>query len=83
MDDPEIWKVLTSVFRDVFEDERLEIEASTTARDIPDWDSLRHIELLVAVEAAFGVRFNTGEVGGLKNVGEMVKLIGTKRITSV
>jgi acyl carrier protein len=83
MDDREIWKVLTSVFRDVFEDDQLEIEASTTARDVPDWDSLRHIELLVAVEDAFRVRFNTGEVGGLKNVGEMVKLIATKRTTAV
>ena len=58
---------------------RLTIGVQTSARDIPDWDSLRHIELLVAVEQEFRVRFNTGEVAGLKNVGEMVDLIAAKR----
>lgn len=79
MSDIEIWDALTALFRDVFEDDRLTIAAHTSARDIPDWDSLRHIELLVAIEQAFRVRFNTGEVAGLKNVGEMVQLIATKR----
>jgi acyl carrier protein len=79
MENKNIWDSLTSVFRDVFEDDHIVIRAETTARDIPDWDSLRHIELLVAVEQAFKVRFNTGEVGGLKNVGEMVALIASKK----
>ena len=79
MSDVEIWNALTAVFRDVFEDDRLTLAAQTSARDIPDWDSLRHIELLVAVEQEFRVRFNTGEVAGLKNVGEMVELIASKR----
>jgi acyl carrier protein len=74
----EIWDGLTSTFRDVFEDDNLNIAADTTAADIDEWDSLRHIELLVAVEQEFGVRFNTGEVAGLKNVGEMVQLITAK-----
>jgi acyl carrier protein len=71
----EIWTGLTRVFRDVFDDPELTISPTTTAHDVDDWDSLMHIQLLVATEAAFGVRFNTGEVAALKNVGEMVDLI--------
>ena len=62
----------------VFEDDEIAIGPQTTADDIEDWDSLTHIQLLVAIESAFGVRFNTGEMAGLANVGEMVELIRTK-----
>jgi acyl carrier protein len=70
-----IWQTLTEVFRDTFDEPELIIRPETTAKDVPDWDSLAHIQLLVAVERAFGMRFNTGEVAGLNNVGEMVQLI--------
>ncbi|MBQ9008311.1 MAG: acyl carrier protein, partial [Clostridia bacterium] len=43
-----------------------------------DWDSLEHINLMVAVENAFGIKFNMGQIGSLKNVGEMVDLIEQK-----
>ena len=79
MTQDDIWNRLTNTFRDTFEDDSLTIREQTSAADIPDWDSLRHIELLVAVEQQFRVRFNTGEVAGLKNVGEMVELIARKQ----
>ena len=79
MTQEDIWNRLTNTFRDTFEDDSLTIREQTSAADIPDWDSLRHIELLVAVEQQFRVRFNTGEVAGLKNVGEMVELIARKQ----
>jgi len=78
MNQASIWSTLRQTFREVFDDEALEIQAQTTAADVPEWDSLMHIHLLLAVEQAFGVRFNTGEVAALKNVGEMVALIETK-----
>jgi acyl carrier protein len=77
-DKNQIWTGLTRVFRDVFDDPGLTIVPTTTARDIDGWDSLMHIQLLVAAEAAFGVRFNTGEVAALKNVGEMIDLIARR-----
>ena len=46
-----------------------------TAKDVPEWDSLLHISLLVAVESAFNVRFRVGEVEATKNVGEFADLI--------
>jgi acyl carrier protein len=77
-DKKEIWTRLTRVFHDVFDDPAITIAPTTTAHDVDGWDSLMHIQLLVATEAAFGVRFNTGEVAALKNVGEMVDLIARR-----
>ena len=71
----EIFEQLNEVFRDVFDDESIEVSDETTADDIEDWDSLEHINLIAAVEQQFGVRFNMGQIVTLKNVGEMVDLI--------
>lgn len=77
MDQNQIYEKLTDIFRDVFDDESISIEAETTAADIEDWDSLSHIMLLSAAEDEFGVKFDMKAVQGLKNVGEMVALIET------
>lgn len=71
----EIYERLNEVFRDVFDDDSIEVNADTTASDIEDWDSLNHITLIDAVESEFGVRFTMGEVSGMKNVGEMAQII--------
>lgn len=78
MDEQAIWSALTEVFREIFDDPKLTIVPGTTAKKIPDWDSLAHIQLMVAMEQAFGMRFNTGEVASLNNVGEMVTLIASR-----
>lgn len=76
MSNEAIWTQLTEVFREIFDDEEIEIGAETTAEDIEDWDSLSNIQLIVAIEQAFpGVKFNTGQVANLKNVGELVGVI--------
>ena len=77
MQNAEIYEKLTEIFRDVFDDAELTIGAGTTADDVEDWDSLTHITLLSAIEEEFGIRFDMKAVHGLKNVGEMVALIGT------
>ena len=71
----EIYQKLDEVFQDVFDDETIHVHAETTANDIEDWDSLEHINLVVAVEAKFGVKFNMNEVVSFKNVGEMVDVL--------
>ena len=78
MDQQAIWPELTEVFREIFDDPKLTVGPGTTAKNIPDWDSLAHIQLMVAIEQVFGMRFNTGEVASLNNVGEMVALISSK-----
>ena len=69
---------LTEVFRDVFDDDSLVINDSTSAEDIPDWDSQNHVQLILAVEQRFGIRFRTAEIETLKNVGDLVALIDRK-----
>ncbi len=76
MTEEAIWNRLTDIFRDIFDDEDIVIRPETVAQDILEWDSLSNIQLLVAIEKAFtGVKFNTGEVANLKNVGKMVDII--------
>ena len=71
----EIYEALDEVFQDAFDDDSIHVEASTTANDIEDWDSLAHIDLVMAIEERFGVKFTMGEVTGMQNVGEMVGII--------
>lgn len=75
----DIKKDLQDIFRDVFDDDKLELTEDTTANDIEDWDSFAQIQLVVAIEKHFNIRFKVHEVGSLKNVGEMIQLI-TERI---
>ncbi len=63
------------MFRDVFDDESIEVNENTTSADIEDWDSLEHISLMSAVEQEFGIRFSMGQIQSMKNVGEMVNII--------
>jgi acyl carrier protein len=69
---------LTIIFHDILEDETLQLRPEMTANDVENWDSLSHINLIVAIEKEFRIRFTTGEVSGLKNVGEMEALIVSK-----
>ena len=71
----EIIERLNDVFRDVFDDDTLEVDENTTADDIEDWDSIEHITLIGAVEDEFKMRFKMGEVSGMKDVGEMIGII--------
>lgn len=69
---------LNKVFQQVFADDSISIFASMTAADLDDWDSLSHIQLIVAIEKDFGIKFKTVEITSLKNVGEMIALIERK-----
>ena len=71
----EVFERLNEVFRDVFDDESIEVNENTTSADIEDWDSLEHISLMSAVEQEFGIRFSMGQIQSMKNVGEMVNII--------
>jgi acyl carrier protein len=63
------------IFRDIFDDQDLVIQDSTSSSDIEDWDSLNHINLVVAIEKDFKIKFNFNELSGLKDVGAMIDLI--------
>ncbi len=69
---------LQEIFRDLFDDETIELFDEMTADDIEDWDSLAHINLIADIERSFGVRFSTKEVTATKNVGEFIRVIESK-----
>jgi acyl carrier protein len=73
--DDEIYATMTEIFRDVFDDDAIEVTPDLTASDVPEWDSLSHIRLVLAVQKAFQTKFSASQTANLKNVGEFVALI--------
>lgn len=73
-----IFEKLNEIFRDNFDDDSIILREDTSSKDIDDWDSLEQINLIVAIQSAFGIKFNIDEVSTMKNVGEMVDCIKEK-----
>jgi len=78
MSTEQIYRALTDIFHEVFEDQSIVPTPETKAADVPDWDSLNHINLIVAVEARFKIKFKSTELESLRNVGHLVELIERK-----
>jgi acyl carrier protein len=76
MDKMNIQSTLQDVFHDVFDDPSIAITRDTTASDVEGWDSFNHVRLIVAVEEKFNISLSTVEVADLRNVGELIDLIG-------
>ncbi len=72
---------VVGIFRDIFDDPSLEISDQTTAADVDEWDSLAHINLVVAMEKEFKIKFALGELQAMRNVGDMMALIEKKTNT--
>ena len=75
MNEQEIYDRLNEVFRNVFDDDEITVDAGTTADDIEDWDSLEQINLLTAIEKKFNIKFKLADVRNLKNVGDLLDLV--------
>lgn len=69
---------LNAIFCEVFDDEDLNIHPAMTANDVDGWDSLSHVNLIVAVEGKFGIRFAQKELLTFKNVGDLLHCIEKK-----
>jgi len=67
----EILKQVNAIFRDVLENNKLEVKESTTGDDIEEWDSLTHLQLVVAMEKYYKIRFTSSEIINFNNVGDM------------
>jgi acyl carrier protein len=78
MSSDQILPQIRAIMEDVFDLDDLSVTSATTAEDIEEWDSLSHIRLVVAIERRFKIKFKTAEIEGLKNVGDLVDLIGVK-----
>jgi acyl carrier protein len=78
MNEQEIYARLNEVFRDVFDEDTIEVTPELSAKDVDGWDSLTHIRLVLTVEKAFKIKFSTSEVGKLRDVRDLVALIMIK-----
>ena len=78
MNNEQVWDTLVMVMRQTFDRDDLVVTHDMTARDVSEWDSLSNVELMVAVESTFRVRLRTGEIAGLRNVGELRDVIASR-----
>jgi len=78
MNKDEILKKVNDIFIDILDNEDLVLTYETTANDVDDWDSLNNIQLMVAIEKQFKIRFTLQEVESWENVGEMIDSIVSK-----
>ena len=66
------------IFRDVLDDEEIILESTSTADDVEGWDSLTHIQLIVAIEKHFKIKFTSKEILSWKNVGALITCLASK-----
>ena len=78
MERTQIMAEVQDIFRDVLDNENILLVDDTTANDVEEWDSLTHIQLIVAIEKHFKIKFTSMEILSWKNVGEMVDCINRK-----
>jgi acyl carrier protein len=75
--EPQIYGALTDIFVDVFQ-RPVALNPGLTARDVQGWDSFKQIEIIMATEKKFAIRFTTRELDSLQSVGDLVRIIGAK-----
>jgi acyl carrier protein len=75
----EIYRELTEIFREVFDDDSLILRPQSTAADIEGWDSLKQIDILIAVQERFRLKVSSRDLDGLASVGALVDVIQRKR----
>ena len=78
MSDAAIYDRLNEVFHNVFFDDEIQVGPTTSAHDIEGWDSVAHVNLMVAVETEFGIQFTTAEQESMQTVGDMAAIIAKK-----
>ena len=71
----QIWSRLQAIFCDILDLDEIALSPATTANDVPGWDSITNVQLMVAIEKEFGFRFRTGEMAHMQNVGQLVERI--------
>ncbi len=78
MQQQEIYEQLTTIFHDVFDDDTLVLKPELNAANVSEWDSFNHINLIVAVESRFRIKFQTAELESMNTVGHLADLTQKK-----
>jgi acyl carrier protein len=74
-----IYQSLNEIFRDILDDDSIELKPETTAQDVEGWDSLANVQIMLNVERRFGIRLSAGKIAELRNVGDLVTTISAAR----
>ena len=74
----EIYSALTEIFHDVFLRDDIVLTQELSAKDVKGWDSFKQIEIIMATEERFGIQLTTREIDSLQQVGDLVKVVGSK-----
>lgn len=69
---------LQEIFRNVFDDDEIELFDEMTSEDVEDWDSLSHVNLILKIEKEFSVKFTVDEITQTQNVGQFIRIINEK-----
>lgn len=78
MREAEIYPALEEIFRDVFMRDDIRLSADMTARDLEGWDSFKQVEIIIAAESRYRIKFSTRELDNLLSVGDLVRVIANK-----
>jgi len=75
MSKDEIKGILTNIYRDVFDNDSIELFDAMTQDDIEEWDSLTQLRLLIQIEKSFNIKFSVVHIKRIKSVGELINII--------
>ncbi|QEN85053.1 acyl carrier protein [Labrys sp. KNU-23] len=78
MNRKDILEKIASCLADVLDEDSVTLDEKTTADDVEGWDSISHVKLIIALETALGIRFESNEITAPENVGQMVDLVESK-----
>ncbi len=78
MTEGEVYPKVTAILREVFDREDIEATPTLAADQVEGWDSFKQVEILIAVQEEFGVKFSSRELDSLKNVGDLVNIVVAK-----
>jgi acyl carrier protein len=78
MNEKEMLLIFKNILENIFDREITEISTNTIAKDFEDWDSLNHLQIIIAIEKYFKVKFTTNEIQSWKNLGDIINQINSK-----
>ncbi len=78
MTEPEVYPKITAILREVFDRDDIEATPTLAADQVEGWDSFKQVEILIAVQEEFSLKFSSRELDSLKNVGDLVKIVVAK-----
>jgi acyl carrier protein len=78
IEDAQIYHALTSIFADVFLRDDIRLSEDLSAKDVEGWDSFKQIEIIMATEECFSMKFTSSELDNLRKLGDLVRIVAQR-----